>query len=98
MLWLDSTYPVHKTGPGNERGACATTSGVPSDVETKNADAQGILSLDNALSTLAINTSSSHILEHQIWANWLNSIRKVVRSQKSGQVRSGRVSTQYAVN
>jgi len=34
MLWLDSTWPLDGAGkPGAERGACATTSGVPSDVE-----------------------------------------------------------------
>lgn len=33
MLWLDSTYPTTKTGPGGPRGTCATTSGVPADVE-----------------------------------------------------------------
>jgi cellulose 1,4-beta-cellobiosidase len=36
MLWLDSTYPVDKAGvPGAERGACATTSGVPAEVEAQ---------------------------------------------------------------
>jgi cellulose 1,4-beta-cellobiosidase len=36
MLWLDSTYPTDKAGvPGAERGACAITSGVPSDVEAQ---------------------------------------------------------------
>ena len=36
MLWLDSTFPVDKAGvPGAERGACATTSGVPSEVEAQ---------------------------------------------------------------
>jgi cellulose 1,4-beta-cellobiosidase len=33
MLWLDSTYPTTQTGPGGPRGTCATTSGVPADVE-----------------------------------------------------------------
>ena len=33
MLWLDSTYPVDKTTIGGPRGTCATTSGVPKDVE-----------------------------------------------------------------
>ncbi|KAJ1567359.1 hypothetical protein HK405_006265 [Cladochytrium tenue] len=33
MLWLDSTYPVTATGAGAARGTCATTSGVPADVE-----------------------------------------------------------------
>ena len=34
MLWLDSTYPTDKAGvPGADRGACAITSGVPTDVE-----------------------------------------------------------------
>ncbi|MCJ1440425.1 MAG: hypothetical protein MMC23_000908 [Stictis urceolatum] len=33
MLWLDSTYPVGKTGAGTARGTCATSSGVPADVE-----------------------------------------------------------------
>ncbi|TRX93740.1 hypothetical protein FHL15_005416 [Xylaria flabelliformis] len=35
MLWLDSTYPVTGSGPGKKRGTCATTSGVPSDVESQ---------------------------------------------------------------
>jgi len=35
MLWLDSTDPPTKTEPGKggPRGTCATTSGVPKDVE-----------------------------------------------------------------
>ncbi|KUI54578.1 Exoglucanase 1 [Cytospora mali] len=33
MLWLDSTYPTTSTSAGAVRGSCATTSGVPSDVE-----------------------------------------------------------------
>jgi cellulose 1,4-beta-cellobiosidase len=33
MLWLDSTYPTDSTKPGAARGSCATTSGVPKDVE-----------------------------------------------------------------
>ncbi|KAK3361129.1 glycoside hydrolase family 7 protein [Lasiosphaeria ovina] len=35
MLWLDSTYPTDSTSLGAARGACATTSGVPSDVESQ---------------------------------------------------------------
>merc|ERR1711998_37057 len=40
MLWLDSDYPTDQPAstPGVARGTCATTSGKPSDVETKNAD------------------------------------------------------------
>ncbi|KAG9092751.1 hypothetical protein FRC06_011812 [Ceratobasidium sp. 370] len=41
MLWLDSNYPVgaDASQPGVARGTCATTSGVPSDVETSAASA-----------------------------------------------------------
>ncbi|THH31970.1 hypothetical protein EUX98_g2230 [Antrodiella citrinella] len=41
MLWLDSDYPTTKsaTSPGVARGTCATTSGVPSDVESSAASA-----------------------------------------------------------
>ncbi|KAG8773931.1 hypothetical protein FRC12_002230 [Ceratobasidium sp. 428] len=41
MLWLDSSYPTNlpATNPGVTRGRCATTSGVPADVESKNASA-----------------------------------------------------------
>ncbi|KAJ3169830.1 hypothetical protein HDU88_000468 [Geranomyces variabilis] len=39
MLWLDSTYPVGKTGPGAARGSCATTSGKPADVEAQQPNA-----------------------------------------------------------
>ena len=39
MLWLDSSYPVDADAskPGVARGTCATSSGVPSDVESNNA-------------------------------------------------------------
>ncbi|THH28669.1 hypothetical protein EUX98_g5512 [Antrodiella citrinella] len=41
MLWLDSDYPADATAasPGVARGSCATTSGVPSDVESSAANA-----------------------------------------------------------
>ncbi|KAF2842751.1 glycoside hydrolase family 7 protein [Patellaria atrata CBS 101060] len=39
MLWLDSTYPTDGSGPGFERGECATSSGVPADVESQSASA-----------------------------------------------------------
>ncbi|CAE6478516.1 unnamed protein product [Rhizoctonia solani] len=41
MLWLDSNYPVgaDASQPGVARGTCATTSGVPSDVETNSPNA-----------------------------------------------------------
>ena len=39
MLWLDSTYPVDKTSPGGPRGDCATTSGVPDQVEAQHPNA-----------------------------------------------------------
>ncbi|KAI0454790.1 cellulose 1,4-beta-cellobiosidase [Xylaria acuta] len=39
MLWLDSTYPVTGTAPGTKRGSCATSSGVPADVESQHPDA-----------------------------------------------------------
>ncbi|KAF8597974.1 cellobiohydrolase I-II [Ceratobasidium sp. AG-I] len=41
MLWLDSNYPVDADAskPGVARGTCATTSGVPSDVESSAASA-----------------------------------------------------------
>ena len=37
MLWLDSDYPKNKSPsqPGVARGSCPTTSGVPSEVESK---------------------------------------------------------------
>jgi cellulose 1,4-beta-cellobiosidase len=34
MLWLDSTYPITSTSSGATRGTCATSSGVPADVES----------------------------------------------------------------
>jgi cellulose 1,4-beta-cellobiosidase len=41
MLWLDSAYPLDQpvTKPGILRGPCATTSGDPTDVESKQANA-----------------------------------------------------------
>jgi len=38
MLWLDSTYPIDSTKPGDVRGPCPTTSGDPKDVEVNAAD------------------------------------------------------------
>ncbi|KAK3934830.1 cellulose 1,4-beta-cellobiosidase [Diplogelasinospora grovesii] len=35
MLWLDSTYPTNSTALGTARGTCATTSGVPADLESQ---------------------------------------------------------------
>jgi len=40
MLWLDSTYPTSGDKPGDARGTCATTSGVPATVEKQHADAK----------------------------------------------------------
>jgi cellulose 1,4-beta-cellobiosidase len=37
MLWLDSTYPTDGATPGDQRGTCSTSSGVPSDIETSQA-------------------------------------------------------------
>lgn len=39
MLWLDSTYPTDAdpSTPGKGRGTCATSSGVPADVESASA-------------------------------------------------------------
>lgn len=39
MLWLDSTYPTNGTSPGDFRGTCATTSGVPATVESQSPGA-----------------------------------------------------------
>merc|ERR1712062_564980 len=44
MLWLDSTYPVDSSDPGAARGSCATSSGVPADVESQQAKAHVIFS------------------------------------------------------
>merc|ERR1712100_395331 len=44
MLWLDSIYPVGSTTPGSARGTCATTSGVPKDVESQQPDAKVVFS------------------------------------------------------
>jgi cellulose 1,4-beta-cellobiosidase len=46
MLWLDSTYPANASvsQPGVARGSCATTSGVPTDVESQSPNAQVVFS------------------------------------------------------
>ncbi|KAK3319570.1 cellulose 1,4-beta-cellobiosidase [Cercophora scortea] len=46
MLWLDSTLPTDAdpSSPGKGRGTCDTSSGAPSDVESKNGDATVIYS------------------------------------------------------
>ena len=46
MLWLDSTFPTDAdaTKPGIARGTCATTSGVPSEIEVSEASSQVIYS------------------------------------------------------
>jgi len=46
MLWLDSDYPTNKdaSAPGVARGTCATTSGVPSQVESSVPNSQVVFS------------------------------------------------------
>lgn len=44
MLWLDSTYPVDRTGPGAERGSCPTTSGKPAELESTAPDSTVVYS------------------------------------------------------
>jgi cellulose 1,4-beta-cellobiosidase len=44
MLWLDSTYPTSNTSPGGPRGTCATSSGVPADVESSASSAYVVYS------------------------------------------------------
>lgn len=44
MLWLDSTYPTTGTSPGDKRGTCSTSSGVPATVEAQSPNAQVIYS------------------------------------------------------
>jgi cellulose 1,4-beta-cellobiosidase len=44
MLWLDSTFPTDSTAPGTARGTCATSSGVPADVESQSGSASVIYS------------------------------------------------------
>ncbi|QRV72290.1 beta-1,4-D-glucan cellobiohydrolase [Ceratobasidium sp. AG-Ba] len=46
MLWLDSNYPTDlpATQPGVARGTCATTSGVPADLESQIPNAQVVYS------------------------------------------------------
>ena len=46
MLWLDSNYPTDQDPekPGIARGECATSSGVPAEVESANPNAQVVFS------------------------------------------------------
>ncbi|KAL0941682.1 glycoside hydrolase family 7 protein [Colletotrichum truncatum] len=44
MLWLDSSYPTDKTGPGVARGTCGKDSGVPADVESQAPNSNVIFS------------------------------------------------------
>jgi cellulose 1,4-beta-cellobiosidase len=46
MLWLDSDYPTNKdaSAPGVARGTCATTSGVPAQVEAQVPNSQVVFS------------------------------------------------------
>ncbi|KAF2396546.1 exoglucanase [Trichodelitschia bisporula] len=39
MLWLDSTFPTDKSGPGTERGDCPTSGGTPEAVEAESGSA-----------------------------------------------------------
>lgn len=61
MLWLDSDYPpTNSTSlPGVARGPCATTSGVPADVESQSPDSSvtfSNLKFGDIGSTCAIST------------------------------------------
>ncbi|GJE98063.1 glycoside hydrolase family 7 protein [Phanerochaete sordida] len=46
MLWLDSDYPTNKdaSSPGVARGTCATTTGVPAQIEAQSPSSQVIFS------------------------------------------------------
>ncbi|KAG8924233.1 Exoglucanase 1 [Tulasnella sp. 419] len=46
MLWLDSNYPLDRDAsqPGVARGTCPTTSGVPADVESQQANSYVVFS------------------------------------------------------
>jgi cellulose 1,4-beta-cellobiosidase len=44
MLWLDSDFPTTGNAPGDARGTCATSSGVPATVEANSPNAQVIFS------------------------------------------------------
>ncbi|KAE9398141.1 cellulase CEL7A [Gymnopus androsaceus JB14] len=44
MLWLDSDFPTDGTAPGDSRGTCATSSGVPATVEADSPNAKVIYS------------------------------------------------------
>jgi len=44
MLWLDSDFPTDGKAPGDSRGTCATTSGVPATVEAQSPNAKVIFS------------------------------------------------------
>jgi cellulose 1,4-beta-cellobiosidase len=62
MLWLDSTYPVNGTSPGDKRGDCSTTSGVPKDVEEKHGHAKVTFS-DIRVGRLGTTTQSYETAE-----------------------------------
>ena len=77
MLWLDSTYPTDQAGqPGADRGDCPTTSGVPSDVESSLANAQGKFTSSRDPRTLGLMPQYSHLLEYQIWSYWVDLLRR----------------------
>jgi cellulose 1,4-beta-cellobiosidase len=44
MLWLDSTFPVDASGPGAERGSCATDSGDPDETVDQHPDSTVLFS------------------------------------------------------
>merc|ERR1712048_59314 len=44
MLWLDSIYPTDSTDPSNYRGSCSKDSGVPKEIETRDAKSHVIFS------------------------------------------------------
>lgn len=44
MLWLDSDFPTDGTAPGDLRGTCAITSGVPATVEADSPNSNVVFS------------------------------------------------------
>jgi cellulose 1,4-beta-cellobiosidase len=57
MLWLDSTYPTAGGSPGDVRGSCATSSGVPAQVE---ANAGNIKVIYSNIKSGAINSTYTY--------------------------------------
>jgi cellulose 1,4-beta-cellobiosidase len=100
MLWLDSTYPTDSTKPGAARGSCATTSGVPADVEANAPNSNVIYSniKFGPLNSTFTNTGGSTGGGGSTTTSKVSSTTKASTTTKAGTTTTSKTTTSTAAS